>query len=80
MSAHQTATVQVRGHSFSVDFLPENNRLPTVLRLWIGEHPDDVLRVIDDETLDHIRIECVKRQREQDAFIARCEAQERLEA
>ncbi len=80
MSAHQTATVHVRGHDFTVDFLPLENKLPTLLRLFLSEYPDDVLRVIDEDTLVLIRVECQKRQREQEAYIAHAIEAERMEA
>ena len=55
MSAHQSATVHVRGHDFTVDFLPVADKLPTLIRLWLPEYPDDVLKIIDDDTLLLIR-------------------------
>lgn len=80
MSAHQTATVHVRGHDFTADFLPLENKLPTLLRLFLSEYPDDVLRIIDEDTLVLISVECQKRQREQEAYIARCIEHEQVEA
>jgi hypothetical protein len=80
MSAHQSATVHVRGHDFTVDFLPVADKLPTLIRLWLPEYPDDVLRIIDEDTLILIRVECQKRQREQEAYIARCIEHEQVEA
>jgi len=79
MSAHQTAVVHVRSHEFTVDFLPNKGALPTVLRLWLGDYPDDVLRVIDVDTLVLIRVECQKRQAEQEMYIAHAIEQERTE-
>jgi hypothetical protein len=80
MSAHQTAAVHVRGHDFTVDYLPNKGALPTVLRLWLSEYPDDVLRIIDVDTLVLIRVECQKRQIENEQYIARAIDLERLES
>lgn len=80
MSAHQTATVHVRGHDFTVDYLPNRGALPTVLRLYIGDYPVDVLRVIDVNILVLIRVECQKRQMENEQYIARAIDLERLES
>ena len=80
MSDHQSATVHVRGHLFTVDYLPARGALPTVLRLYIGDYPDDVLRVIDVDTLVLIRVEAQKRQAENEQYIARAIEMERLES
>lgn len=80
MSAHQTATVHVRGHEFTVDYLPARGALPTVLRLWLGEYPDDVLKIVDVDTLVLIRMEAQKRHAEHEQYIARAIELERLEA
>lgn len=79
MSAHQSATVHVRGHDFAVDFLPNHGALPTVLRLWLQEYPDDVLKIIDVDTLVLIRMECQKRHAEKEKCIAHAIELERLE-
>ena len=79
MSYHQSATVHVRGHLFTVDFLPNRGALPTVLRLYLADYPDDVLRIIDVDTLVLIRVEAQKRQAEQEMYIARAIELERLE-
>lgn len=79
MSAHQTATVHVRGHDFTADYLPARGALPTVIRLWLQEYPDDVLRIIDPEVLVLIRMECQKRQAEKEKCIAHAIELERLD-
>jgi hypothetical protein len=80
MSAHQTATVHVRGHDFTVDYLPNAGALPTIIRLWLQEYPDDVLKIVDINTLMLIRMECQKRQAENEQYIARAIEMERLES
>lgn len=80
MTAHQTTSVHVRGHDFTVDYLPNAGALPTVLRLWLQEYPDDVLRIIDVDTLVLIRVEAQKKDKEREACIAHAVEQERLES
>lgn len=78
--SHQTATVHVCGHEFSADYLPTSGKLPTIIRLWLDGHPEDVLRIIDDDTLIMIRVECQKRHNENERYIAHAIDQERLES
>lgn len=80
MSAHQTATVHVRGHDFTVDYLPVRGALPTIIRLWLSDYFDDVLKIIDVDTLVLIRVECQKRQMKNEQYIARAIDLERLES
>lgn len=80
MSAHQTTSVIVRGHLFTVDYLPNAGALPTVLRLYLAEYPDDVLRIINPEVLTLIRMECQKKDKEREACIAHAVELERLES
>lgn len=70
VSAHQTAAVHVRGHDFTVDFLPVTDKLPTLIRLWLPEYPDDVLQIIDDDTLLLIRAAAKQRHAENEQYIA----------
>lgn len=79
MSAHQSTTVHVRAHNFTVDYLPNAGALPTVLRLWLQEYPDDVLRIIDVDTLVLIRMEVQKKDKEREACIAHAVELERLD-
>ena len=79
MSAHQTTSVIVRGHLFTVDYLPNAGALPTLIRLWLSEYPDDVLRIIDPEVLVLIRMEAQKRSAENEMYIARQIEMERSE-
>jgi len=80
MSAHQSATVHVRGHDFTVDFLPVADKLPTLIRLWLPEYPDDVLKIIDDDTLLLIRAAAKQRHAENEQYIAHAIDLERMEA
>ncbi len=80
MSAHQSATVHVRGHDFTVDFLPVDGKLPTLIRLWLPEYPDDVLKIIDDDTLLLIRAAAKQRHAENEQYIAHAIELEELES
>lgn len=79
MSAHQSTTVHVRGHDFTADYLPNAGALPTIIRLWLSEYPDDVLKIIGVDTLVLIRMECQKRHAENEKCIAHAIELERLE-
>lgn len=80
MTAHQSTAVHVRGHDFAVDYLPVAGALPTVLRLFLSEYPDDVINIVNPEVLVLIRMECQKKDKEREACIAHAVELERLES
>lgn len=80
VSAHQTATVNVRGHNFTADFLPIAGELPTVLRLWLVGYQIDVLQIISDDALHFVRVEVQKRYRDIEICRAHSIDLERLES
>lgn len=78
--SYSTATVMVRGHDFSADYVPGiPGEQPVIIRLGLPGYPDNVLDIINDDTLGLIRVECAKRLRDELAFIARVLEQERSE-
>lgn len=79
MAANLSACVHVRGHDFTAYFIPVDGKRPAIVRLFLAGYPDDVLRIIDEDTLVLIGVEVLKAHRDQESYVARRVDMEKLE-